>query len=201
VPYSTGKRLDCSGRKDGNERATTWREGNGKEFINRKRALAEKVEGSYCTKEQEMFMEDPKQSAKNGALSETVRKLLGRGMDKENMCEEEEGLVVGDLGRRMVAQEWLIGEEPLVKEMRGTRGESTTIACGSKRSIGPALSQIQNISSSLDSAKCNVEDKTNTAWVHVCYKCVAQKVHPASMSDESVPGTGLDWRGDVIGYA
>jgi len=53
---------------------------------------------------------------------------MGRGMNWEDQWEEEEGLVVGDLGRRMVAEQWSMGEVALVKERRVTRRESTVFA-------------------------------------------------------------------------
>jgi len=60
------------------------------------------------------FRKEAEHSAKNGVLSQAVRKLMGKGMDWNDTCEEEEGLVVGELGRRMVAEEWSMGEESLV---------------------------------------------------------------------------------------
>lgn len=63
------------------------------------------MEELHNGKEQETFKEDRKQSVREGGLSKAVRKLMGRGMKWENEWEVEEGLVVGDLGRRMVAEE------------------------------------------------------------------------------------------------
>jgi len=42
--------------------------------------------------------------------------------------EEEEELAVADLGKRKVAEEWLMREEALVDGRRVTRRESTTFA-------------------------------------------------------------------------
>jgi hypothetical protein len=116
----------------------------------------------------------------------------------EDEWEEEEGLVVGDLGRRMVAEGWSMGEEALVKERRVTGRESMALVWVSKNSIAPELSQIQPFSSYLDSAKSNLDENTKAAWVCARYKCVAQKVKPVPLSDGSIQGAGLDWRGGAI---
>jgi hypothetical protein len=120
--------------------------------IDRKRAFAGKVEGIYNGKEEGSFEEEGKQSVEKGGLSRAVRKLMGRGVNREDVWEEEDGLVVGELGRRMVAEEWSMGEEALAKERRVTRRESTTFARGSKNSIAPDLSQIQPFPSYFDSS-------------------------------------------------
>jgi len=52
-----------------------------------------------------MFKEEGKQSVKKGGLSKAVRKLMGRGVNWDDEWEEEKGLVVRELGRRMVAEE------------------------------------------------------------------------------------------------
>jgi hypothetical protein len=88
-------------------------------------------------------------------LSKVVRKVMGRGVNWEDEWEEEEGRVVGELGRRMVAEEWSMREEARVKERRITGGESTDCAWVSKNSVAPERSQIQPFSSYLDSVKCN----------------------------------------------
>jgi hypothetical protein len=41
---------------------------------------------------------------------------MGRTVNWEDEWEEEEGLVVGEMVRRMVTEEWLMGEEALLKE-------------------------------------------------------------------------------------
>jgi hypothetical protein len=137
-----GKRLESSGRKDGNEKVSKGRKGKEKELVDRKRALAGKVEGLYGGKEQETFKKEGKQSVKKRGLSKKVRKVMGRSVNWEDEWEEEEGLVVGELGRRMVAEGWSMGEEALVKERRVTGRESTALAWVSKNSIAPELSQI-----------------------------------------------------------
>jgi hypothetical protein len=83
----------------------------------------------------------------NWGVVEVVRKLMGTGVHWEDEGEEEEGVVVGEFGSRMVANEWSMGEEALVKERTVTRRESTTFARGSQNSIAPELSLIQPISS------------------------------------------------------
>jgi len=142
--------LESSGRKDGNEKVSNGRKGKGKELVARKRALARKVEGLYSGKEQETFKKEGQQSVKKGGLSKAVRKVMGRGVNWEDEWEEEEGLVVGEMGRRMVADEWSMGEEALVKERRVTGRESTAFAWVSEHSIAPELGQIQPFSSYLD---------------------------------------------------
>ena len=138
---------------------------------------------------------------KKRGLSKKVRKVMGRSVNWEDEWEEEEELVVGELGRRMVAEGWSMGEEALVKERRVTGRESTALAWVSKNSIAPELSQIQPFSSYLDSAKCNLDENTKAAWVHARYKCDAKKVKPVPLSDESIPDARLDWRGRAIARA
>jgi hypothetical protein len=55
----------------------------------------------------------------------------------EDVWEVKEGLVVRELGRRMVAEQWSMGQEPLVKEWRVTSRESTACARVFKKSIAP----------------------------------------------------------------
>jgi hypothetical protein len=62
------------------------------------------VEGIYNGKEEGSFEEEGKQSVGKGGLSKAVRKLMGRGVSLEDVWEEEEGLIVGELGNRMVAE-------------------------------------------------------------------------------------------------
>ena len=193
--------MESSGKKDGNEKVSTGRKGQEKELVDRKRALAGKVEGLYSGKEQETFKNDGKQSVKKGGLSKVVRKVMGREMNSEDEQEEEKGLVVGELGRWMVAEEWSMGEEALVKERRVTGRESMAFAWVSKNSIAPELSQIQPFSWCLDSAKCNLDENTKAAWLCGRYKCVAQRVKPVPMSDGSTPDAALDWRGRAIARA
>jgi hypothetical protein len=193
--------LESSGRKDGNEKVSNGRKGKETELVDRKRALPGKVEGLYGGKEQETFKKEGKQSVMNRGLSKKVRKVMGRRVNWEDEWEEEEGLVVGELGRRMVAEGWSMGEEALVKERRVTGRESTALVWVSTNSIAPELSQIQPFSSYLDSAKCNLDKNTKAAWVRARYKCVAQKVKPVPLSDRSIPDAGLDWRGRAIARA
>jgi hypothetical protein len=83
-----------------------------------------------------------------------VRKVLGSGVNWEDEWEEEEGLLVREVGRRMVAEEWSMGEEALVKERKVTGRESMAFSWVSGNSIAPELSQIQPFSSYLDLVKC-----------------------------------------------
>jgi len=137
-----GKRLESSARKDGNETVSNGGQGKEKESVDRKRALAGKVEGLYSGKEQEMFKKEAKKSVKKGGLSKAVRRVMGRGVNRKDEWEEEEGLVVGELGRRIVAEDWSMGEKAVVKERGVTTRESTAFAWVSKNSIAPELSQI-----------------------------------------------------------
>jgi hypothetical protein len=120
--------LESPGRKDGNEKVLKGRKGTEKELIDRKRVLGGKMEGLYGRNEQETFKNDGKQSVQIRGLSKAVRKEMGRGMNWEYEWEEEEGLVAGEMGSRMVAEEWSMGEEALVKERRVTGRESTAFA-------------------------------------------------------------------------
>jgi len=139
-----GKRLENSGRKDRNEKGSNSRKRIEKWLVDRKRGLAGKVEGLHNGKEKETFQEG-KQSVRNGGPSKTVRKLMGRGVNQEDEWEEEGGLVVEELGRRMVTEQWSIGEEALVNERRVPRKESTTLAWVSDNRIAPELTQIKPI--------------------------------------------------------
>ena len=123
------------------------------------------MEGLYNGKEKEMLKEG-KQSVRKERLSKAVRKPIGRGVNWEDEWEEEEGLVVGELGRRMVTEEWSMGDKALVQKRRVTRRESTTFACVSNDTNVPKLSQKQPFSLQLDSAKCNLDENTKGAWVH-----------------------------------
>jgi hypothetical protein len=93
-----GKRLESSGRKDCNEKVSKGRNGKEKQLVDRKRALAGKVEELYGGKEQERFKKEGKQSVKNRGLSKKIRKVMGRSVNWEDEWEEEKGLVVGELG-------------------------------------------------------------------------------------------------------
>jgi len=66
------------------------------ELVDRKRALAGKVEGLYSGKEQETFKKEGKRSVKTRGQSKAVRKVMGIGMNCKDEWEEEEGLVVGE---------------------------------------------------------------------------------------------------------
>jgi len=101
----------------------------------------------------------------------------------------------------MVAEEWSMRQEALVKDRNITRGASTTCGCISKNTIVPELSQIQPLSLYLDSVKCTFDENTKAAWVSARYKCAAKKVKPGPMSDGSTPDAGLNWRGRVIAQA
>jgi len=120
------------------------------ELVDRKRALAGKVEALYSGKEQDTFKTEGKQSVKKGGLLKAVRKEMGRGMNWENQWEEEEGLVVREMGRRMVADLCSMGKEAMVKERRVTGRESTAFALVSKNCIAPELGQIRPSSLYLD---------------------------------------------------
>jgi len=126
---------------------------------------------------------------------------MERGVNWEDEWEEEEGLVVEEVGRRMVAEECSMGEEALVKERRVTGRESTAFALVSKHCNAPEHSQIELFSSYLDSVKCNLDENTKAAWVCGRYQCVPQKVKPVPLSDGSTPDAGLDWRGRAIARA
>jgi len=118
-------------------------------LLDRKRALAGEVEGLYNRKEKEMVKRG-KQSVKNGGLSKVVRMHMGLGVDWEVGREEQEGLAVGELGRRMVVEEWSMGGEALVKERRATGRESTIFEWVSNNSVAPELTQIQHFPSYSD---------------------------------------------------
>jgi len=196
-----GKRLESSERNDGNGKVLKDRKGKEKELVDRQRACAGKVEGLYSGKEQETFKKEVKQSLNNGGLWKAPRKVMGRGVNWEDEWEEEEGLVVGELGRRMGAEEWSMEGEALVKESKVTGRQSMAVAWVPKNSIPPKLGQIQPFSSYLNSARCNLDENTKTVRVCSRYKCIAQKVKPVPLSDGSIPDAGLDWRGRGIARA
>jgi len=152
--YNKGKGFESSVRKEVNKMGLNSKKGNQKELVDRKRVLAGKVEGLYIGKVQETFKKEGKQSVKKGGLSKAVWKLMKRGVNWEDECEQGEGLLVGELGRSMVADEWAMGEEALLKERRVTGGESMMFEWVSKNSYALELSPIQLCCSYLDSAKC-----------------------------------------------
>jgi len=63
----------------------------------------------------------------------------------------------------MVAEDWSMGEEGLVKERRVPGRESSTFGWLSKNSCAVELCQIQPFSMYLDSAKSNLDNNTNAA--------------------------------------
>ena len=77
-----------------------------KELFDRKRALGGEVEGSYNGKEQQTFKEEGNLSVRNRGLSQAVWKPMGEGMNLDDEWDKAEGLLVGGLGRRMVAERW-----------------------------------------------------------------------------------------------
>ena len=192
--------MESSARKHGSEKGSNSRNGEEMKLVDRKRAHAGKVEGVYNGKDKEMFTEG-KQSVRKEGLSKVVRKLMGTGVNLENECEDQEELVVGELGRRMVAEEWSMGEEAMAKVWRVTRQESMTFVWGSKNSIALELSQIQPISLYLDSGKCNINENTKAACVRTLYNCDAQNEMPVPFSYQSTPDARLDLRGRVIARA
>lgn len=68
---------------------------------------------------------------------------MGRRVNWEDQCEVEGGLVVRELGRRMVTEEWSMGEVAMVKESKVARREPTTSAWLSKNNISLECGQIQ----------------------------------------------------------
>lgn len=52
--------------------------------------------------------------------------MMGRGVNCKVECKEDNRLVVGELGRRMVAEEWSMGSEALRKDRKVTWQESMT---------------------------------------------------------------------------
>jgi len=110
------------------------------------------VEGISNRKDEGLSEEDGKQPVEKGALWKAGRNLMGRGVNRENVWEEDEGLAIRELGRRMVTEARLMGEEALVKEGRVTRRKSTTLVWVSKNRIALELSQIQPFSSDFDTA-------------------------------------------------
>jgi len=126
---------------------------------------------------------------------------MGRGINWEDEWEEEEALVVGEFGRRMVAEECSMGEEALVEDRRVTGRESMTFGWDSKNSMAPEHRQTQPFSSYLDLAKCNLGEHTESARVRACYKRNAQKTKPVPLSDVCIPDAGLDCTGRAIAHA
>ena len=96
--------MEFSERREWKEKGPNSEKGNEKKSIDRKRVFAGKVEGIYNGKEEESLKEEGKQSVRKGGLSKAVRKLMGRGVNWADEWKEEEGLIVGELGRRMVVE-------------------------------------------------------------------------------------------------
>jgi len=102
--HSEGTRLKFSERNEWKENGPNRQEGKEKQSIDRKRVFAGKEEGRYNGKEEGSFKEEGKQSVRQGGLSKAVRKLIRRGVNWEDEWEEEEGLMVGELGKRIAAE-------------------------------------------------------------------------------------------------
>lgn len=126
---------------------------------------------------------------------------MGTGVMWEDESEVEEGLVVGGLERRMVTEEWLNGEEAMMKERRVAGRESMAFGWGSKNNIGAEFCHILIFSLYLDSAKRHLAENSTAGWFRVRYKCVAQTVKPVPLADGCVPDTKLNWRGRAIAQA
>jgi hypothetical protein len=92
-----------------------------------------------------LIKEKWKLSIRTWGISTTVRQLMGCGVHWKNKWEEEEGLIVRELDRRMVAEEWLVGEEDMMKGRRVTGRESATYISVSKYSIAPALTAANSV--------------------------------------------------------
>jgi len=63
--------------------------------VDSKTSLAGKVECVYNVNLQETLKEERQQSVNNEGLFKAVRKLMVRGVNREDKWEEKEGLVVG----------------------------------------------------------------------------------------------------------
>ena len=61
-----GTRLESPGRKVGSEKGSNGRKGKQKELVDRKRALAGKVEGLYSGKEQGTFKKKKNSQSEKG---------------------------------------------------------------------------------------------------------------------------------------
>jgi hypothetical protein len=140
-----GKGLESFGRKDENETGSNIGKSNQMQLVAKRRPLAGEVERSYSSQEQEIFL-GVEQSVRTVGQSQAVRKLMKRVINWENAWQEDKGLVVRELGTRIITGEWLTGDEALVKERRVTGREFMTFASGSKDSIALELSSIHPFS-------------------------------------------------------
>lgn len=64
------------------------------------------MEGINNWKEEELIEEEGNQSFEKRGLSQTLRLLMGRGLNWEDAWQEDKLQVVGALDRRMLIVEW-----------------------------------------------------------------------------------------------
>jgi hypothetical protein len=186
--------LETSRRKDGNGNVSKGKNGKEKELIDWNRVLAGNVEGLYGGKELEMIKKEETQTVKKNWLSKAVRMVVRRGVHWEDEWGVEERLVLSELGRKIVAEEWSVGKEAPLKDRRVTRRESTAFGWVSKNSIALQLCQRHPVSSYRGLANCNLHEHTKAAWVGAHYKCVDPKVKAGPLGYGSIPDDGLDCR-------
>jgi len=163
--------------------------------MDRKSAIAVKLQGIYSENEEGLYKEKGKQSVRTRVLLEAVKKKMERGIRWEVKWEEEEGPIVSEMGSRIVTQQWSMGEQAMVNERRVTVGESTILIFIAKGSIAPELSPTPLFSLYFDLAKWNLDKSTKADWVSACYKSVAQRVKSVPLLDRSTPDARLNWSG------
>jgi hypothetical protein len=86
--------------------------------------------------------------------------MMGRGVNCKVQCKEDNRLLVAELGRRMVAEEWSMAEEIQVKTKNVSGRQSMTFAWVSQNIIAREFSQIYPFSLYLDLAKYNLNENT-----------------------------------------
>ena len=128
---------------------------------------------------------------------------MGRAINWEEEWGQEE-MSVGELGRRIMAEEWLMNEEALIKlrtltgrKLCGDRPESSNeYRMQSSFRYLELYSEQQSVKTTRklgrggDASDHNL--KLGEAWVRAKYKCVAKKVKPVALSDGSTQNRGLN---------
>jgi len=147
----------CNNR--GQPKGPKSKEGKEKKLINRKRVFAGKLEGIYTRREEESSKAEGKQSGRKGVLLKTVKNQMGRGMNWEHKWEEEEDMVLRELGRRMLKEQLSMRDKALVMGMMVTWRHSLTLTWVSNISITPECRQIYLLSTYFTLAKCNFDNR------------------------------------------
>ena len=131
-------------------------------------------------------------------LSVQVSKIMGRAFNWEEVWGQEE-MSVGELGRRMMAEEWWMNEKALMKlrKLMGRELCRDGLGFSDKYRMQSSFHYLESYSKqqSVKTGRMlgrggDASDhdlKLGEAWVRAKYKYVAKKVKPIALSHGSAP--------------